>query len=129
MVNWRLNLAGDSLALGSWIFFILVVGRALIEPYREFADPTIIAGIILVIASVLFSHDGYVARMLVLTVFAIFFYENTGFTIFAIAASIGVIISSYYVGTPPRQITLGLLIGAIAITIGYFGAQLTLVLI
>ena len=49
--NWKKETARDFLGLSSIIFFLLVVARALIKPYRPFVDQMIIAGIVLLIIS------------------------------------------------------------------------------
>lgn len=123
--DWKKELVRDFLALGSWIFYILVIGRALIKPYRPFADQIIIAGVILLLVSWLFvlikkDYDGYVARGLILAVFTILFYEDRIFSIFAVAVLIGLIISSYFVGNNKVKIIKGLIIGGLASWISYY---------
>jgi hypothetical protein len=56
--DWKKKWARDFLALGSWVFFILVLARALIKPYRPLVDQVFIAGVVLVIAVFILKHDG-----------------------------------------------------------------------
>lgn len=128
--NLKRETARDFLALGSWIFFILVIARALIKPYRPFVDQIIIAGIILLILGFVFKDfDGYVAKALILVVFTILFYEDGVFTIFAIFALIGLIVSSYFVRNNKIKIIKGVVIGTIISIISYYLANFSLNLI
>ena len=113
--------ARDFLAIGSWVFYFLVLGRALIKFYRPFTDQIIIAGLILLILGFIFKkYDGYVARGLVLVVFTIIFYEHKIFTIFAVLVFIGMLISSYIVGNDKKKILLGGVIGGVVSLITYY---------
>jgi len=71
--NNKKEFARDFLALGSWVFFVLVIARAAIEPYRPFIDQVILAGVLLVVIGLIFKgkkfYDPYVARGLVLVIF------------------------------------------------------------
>lgn len=118
------NTARDFLAIGSWIFYILVIARVLIKPYRPFADQLIIAAIILLLLSLFIKDsDGYIARGLILAVFTSLFYQDNLFTLFAIIAFIGLIISSYFIGSSKIKIIKGLILGIISSAIGYYLAN------
>lgn len=122
--NKKKEFARDFLALGSWVFFVLVIVRAAIEPYRPFIDQLIIAGVLLVVVGLVFRrkkfYDPYVARGLVLVVFTTIFYNSRIFSIFVILIMIGLIISSYVVGNKWKKINLGLIIGAIVSIISWY---------
>jgi len=123
---WGRELARDFLALGSWIFYVLVA-RSAILPYRPFVDQLVIAGIILVVAVFILSSgklkfDGYVARTFVLVWFTVLFYQDTGFSVFAVLAFLGVIVSSRYVGNDWKKIIFGVVVGLVAVVVGYYGA-------
>lgn len=119
--NWKKEVARDFLSLGSIVFFVLVVARALIKPYRPFVDQMIVAGLTLFILSfILKDSDNYIARSLILVVFTVLFYEDNVFTLFAILALVGVIISSYYSGTSKSQIFNGLINGIASSGVGYY---------
>tara|TARA_Y100000310_G_scaffold268354_1_gene280920 strand:- start:1331 stop:1732 length:402 start_codon:yes stop_codon:yes gene_type:complete len=128
--DFKKETARDFLALGSWIFYILVIARALIQPYRPFVDQMVIAGILLLIINLLIkNYDSYISRGLILVVFTILFYNNQMFSIFAILALIGIIISSYFVGNNKIKILKGGIIGAIVTAIAYYLANFSLNLI
>ncbi len=126
--DWKKELARDFLALGSWIFYILVVARAWIRPYRPFIDQVIIAGIILIILSfIIKDNENYVARGLVLTFFIILFYKDPTFSFFAILVMIGLLVSSYIIGNDIKKITKGTITGVVVIAISYWLASLNIV--
>ena len=119
------EMARDVLALGSWVFYVLVIGRALIKPYRPFVDQLVIAAFVLVVIGFFISKvDWYVARGLVLAVFTILFYEDAVYSGFAVVASVLLIVSSKYVGTDLRKILFGVVVGTIAVFAGYYGVLL-----
>ena len=113
------ELARDFLAIGSWVFYALVLARSLIEPYWAFATPLIAAaGVLLASTYLLTKHSAYTARAFVLVYFTTQFYQDTAFSIFAWMLFIGVPISAYINKQNTKQITQGLLIGVAAILIG-----------
>lgn len=123
--NWKKETARDVLALGSWVFYLLVIARALIKPYRPFADHLVIAAVVLlIIGLVVKDFDGYVSRALVLVVFTSLFYESMRFTIFASLIGIGLVISSWYVGSSRLSIVKGIGAGLIAVVVGYYAPGL-----
>lgn len=123
--SWKHELARDFLALGSWIFYILVLARSAIRPYRPFVDHLVIAGVLLVLAVFIFkNHEGYVSRTLVLVWFTIIFYNDLGFSVFAVLAFLGVIASSKYTGSDWKKIVFGVVVGLVAVVVGYYGSFL-----
>jgi hypothetical protein len=122
---WREQVARDFIAVGSWVFYILIFGRALIRPFRPLTDQLFFGALLLILAKYLVRrHDQYVARGVVLAVAVIIFYENITFSIFIVAASVGLIIASRRLGSAWRDIAMGLLIGgiaaAIAVLVGHY---------
>ena len=115
------EISRDVLALGSWVFYVLVIGRALIKPYRPFVDQLVIAGIFLLVVGIFYKDwEGYVARGLVLLIFTSLFYWDLGFMIFAIFAELGIVWSSRLSGRGWKEILLGLVIGGLASFISWF---------
>lgn len=111
----------DFFSLGSWVFYALVVFRALIKPYRPFSDEVIIAAVVLLLINIFIKeYDGYTARGLILVVFTIIFYQNKTFSIFAVLVFIGLIVSSYIVGNSRSRIIKGLIIGIICAVVSYY---------
>ena len=127
MKNWKKEAARDVLALGSWIFYLLVVGRALIKPYRPFVDQIVIAAVVLILAGLIFvKWEKYVARGLVLAFFTSLFYEDALFTGFSILVFGLMIVSSKMVGNSWKEIVFGILIGGVGILAGWFGGGISL---
>ena len=119
------EIARDVLALGSWVFYLIVIARALIKPYRPFADQIIIAAIVLILIGLVYKNwDGYVARALVLVVFTTIFYQSMIYGIFVSLVGMVLIYSSWYVGNTSKKIFYGLVVGVISIVVGYYGAGL-----
>lgn len=119
--TWKQELARDFLALGSWIFYILVIARASIVPYRPFLDQLIIAAIpIIAFQLFLKKPDYYIARVVPLAVFTIIFYNSSSFTIFAIIIGLLMIPASHIAKNHKIEIFYGLILGAIAAAIGYY---------
>ena len=128
--NFRKELARDFLALGSWVFYILVMGRAFIKPYRPFVDQIVIAGIILLIINIILKKDNsYLTRGLILVVFTILFYNDYIFTTFAIVIFLGLIITSYNIDKSKMKILKQIIIGTLITAISYYLATFSLDLI
>ena len=118
--NLKKEIARDVLALGSWVFYLIVTVRALIKPYRPFADQIIIAAIVLILVGWVYKDwDGYVSRALVLVVFTSIFYQSMIYTIFVSLIGLILIYSSRYVGNSTKKIFHGLVVGAISILVSY----------
>jgi hypothetical protein len=121
MYNWKKESARDLIALGSWIFFVLVIGRALIKPYRPFVDEMVIAGILIFLISLFYKEiDFYVVRSFVIMLFTSLFYNNSTFSFFAILAFVGVCFSRYYLKEDFIEIFKGLIVGIIVSLGGYY---------
>lgn len=119
--GWLKEVSRDALALGSWVFFLLVIGRAFIGPYYPFAYQLIISAITLVLISLIFrDYEGYVARALVVGILTVIFYEDFGFGVFTGLIFIGVVFASWYLGNNWKRIVYGLIIGGIGAGLGYY---------
>jgi|TARA_Y100000034_G_scaffold97892_1_gene119684 hypothetical protein len=120
--DWKKEISRDVLAFGSIVFYVLVVVRALIKPYRPFVDSLVVAILVLILLSIFIkNYDSYIARGFILAFFTSVFYQDKLFTIFASFLFFGLIFSSYYIGTEKSKILKGLIFGAISIAIGYYG--------
>jgi hypothetical protein len=128
--TWRFEIARDVLALGSWIFYALVLARALIGPFWLFFWQLAIAGIaviILISASGFrkgLEFDSYVSRGLILLVLTIIFYQNSAFSLFAAFIYVLLLASSWLLGKSWKEIALGFATGAVASGIGYWLAPI-----
>jgi hypothetical protein len=129
--SWKKELARDLLALGSIIFYLLVMLRALIGkngiPHYTILYSLIISAITLFIL-ILFvkDSDAYLARGLILVFFTIQFYNYTYYTIFASLIYLAMIYSSYYLGFKTNSIIKGLISGVVSTALGYYFALLIL---
>lgn len=119
--SWLKELSRDYLAIGSWIFYILVIARAAIQPYRPFLDQLIIAALPVIILQLITKKPNYyLARVIPLATFTILFYDSTRFTIFAMLIALLLIPASYFAKNHKIEILYGLVIGAVATLIGYY---------
>lgn len=117
----------DLLALGSWVFYVIVLARAFIDVYRPFIDYLIIAAAILVISSAIVKdYDGYTARVIVLVVFTSNFYNSLFFTIFSSVIAALMIVASYNLKTSKKSILQAALVAGIAIGVAFLAVNVYL---
>jgi|GEM_PF-3574299 len=114
--EWLKNISRDLLSLGSIVFYILVVGRAMIYPYYLFLTELLVAAILLfAIYLYIKEFDTYTARALILTVLTSHFYESFTFSLFAASAFILIVVSSVYIGNDKKEITKGIIFAVISL--------------
>jgi hypothetical protein len=119
------ELARDILALGSWVFYSLVVIRAVIGPFELFLNRLLIAAAFLLMVDVFYNgYDKYLARGLVLATFTCLFYENLQYSIFVTFLYVGMIMCSDYLGRKGKEIMNGIVFGLVASGLGYYLAVL-----
>lgn len=112
--------ARDSLALGSIVFLILVVARALLGPYLNLVYQLIISSIALLILSFFIKDFEYhLALGFVLIVFTLLFYNYLPYHIFSVIVYIIMIISAMYLGDTKKRIIKGVVLGIISTVVGY----------
>ncbi|MFT4310717.1 MAG: hypothetical protein ACMXYC_03725 [Candidatus Woesearchaeota archaeon] len=109
----------DLLGLGSWIMYLLVLARSMIDMYRPFVDQMLIAGMFLLLLYFTIPHNGYTARIIVIAYFTSLFYQSTGFTIFISIITLLIIYSALQHDTK-KNIVIGCIIGGTATALGYF---------
>jgi len=123
--DWKREIARDILALGSIVFFILVFARSLIGPFEILVFQLLFSGSVFILAALFFdNYDGYVSRALALTVFLSLFYQDNGFSFFAVLAFVGLIVSANYLGSARGRVLKGVVVGVVATVVGYFLAPL-----
>jgi hypothetical protein len=111
----------DLLALGSWVFYLIVIIRALIGPFRPFIDQLLIAGACLLLLQWwVREQEHYLARGIVLAFFTSMFYQDFLFTGFASLIVLGMMVSSYALHRSMKNIFLGLFVGIVSILAGWF---------
>ena len=119
--DWKRELARDFLAIGSWVFFVIIIARLAIGPYLPCIWQLLLAGIFLVIFLLIFKKaDSYVARGVALAILASLFYNNLHFTVFVAVAFLGLCIAAWHLGSKCKNILFGLLLGLISIALGYY---------
>jgi len=125
MTNWIKEIERDILALGSIIFYFLVIGRALVGPFWALFTQLIIAAVIFIIIFILTKKfDTYISRGFILALFTSLYYESIIYSVFASTILILIIISSYHLGNPLRKIMLGIFVGLLCSAAGFFGEKL-----
>lgn len=123
--NWKEEIARDILALGSCIFYALVIARAAIKPYHPFLEQLIIAGLFLIAVN-LFTKDckGYLSRGFVIAFLTTLFYSSLEYTIFVWVIFAGMIASAYYSKYGVRTILIELAVGLAATGLSYYLASI-----
>jgi len=118
--NIKKEIARDFIALGSIIFYVLVVARSIIGPYSLFINQLLISALVLFVFSMLIKEqDGYVARGFVLLVLISLFYSDDLFSGFATLVFLVMVYSSNYLGSSWNRIFTGLVSGAVSVAVGY----------
>lgn len=116
--EWLKELARDFIALGSIPFLVLTIVRvSVIRIYYPLQF--IISSILFLILNAVFKGEMRLGIGLILLTFTSIFYHHLLFTVFALFAYIGMIISSAYLERGRRQILRGILLGAISAGTGY----------
>jgi len=118
--NWFKKFARDFVALGSPVFFVLVLARVsmLSKPY--YLSQFIIAGVIFFLLMILFKSDLYSGLGFVVLVFTSLYYNDLKFSIVAILIYFGLIASLIYLKTEKNKVIKGILFGAIGTAISYY---------
>lgn len=122
--NWKREIARDSLALGSLLFYAIVIIRAIIGEYLPFVYQLVIAIIVLFLLSRVIKGDHYLARGIILFIFTSLFYNDKLFTIFAFVLMVILIASLNYLGVKRNVILNGLLLGIASTAISYYVSPL-----
>jgi|TARA_B100001971_G_scaffold212820_1_gene244023 hypothetical protein len=119
--DWKYELARDSMAFGSILFYIIVIARAIIGDYMIFVYQLLIAIAILILSSLIIKNTNhYIARTFVLVVFTSLFYKDALFTIFAVLLWLFMIGSAFYMKENKKSIFKGIILGIIAALVGYY---------
>ena len=115
------EVARDFLALGSWVFYLIVLVRATLGPFYPFIYQLVFsAAVLIVLSSFIKDYDGYLARALLLGALTTLFYSYVNFGIFMSLIYIGMIISSNYLGSSNIRIIKGISLGVVSVVLGYY---------
>lgn len=118
--EWLQELARDFVALGSPVFFILVLVRLAILPDYLFLSQFFFAGTILISSMFVFKQNIYSGLGLILLVFLILYYKDFRFSVFIILAYLGLAGSLFYLKKDWKKILLGILFGGLSVGISYY---------
>ena len=119
--NWKYEIARDTMAFGSILFYLIVIARATIGKYMPFVYQLLIALAILAISSfIIKSTNHHIARAFVLVVFTSLFYKDNLFTFFAALLWIFIIGAAFYIKVNKKSIAKGIILGVIAALISYY---------
>ena len=119
--DWKYEIARDSMAFGSILFYFIVIIRAIIGEYMPFVYQLLIAITILIILSLVIKNaNHHLARAFVVVVFTSLFYKDVPFTIFAALVWIFMIGSAFYIKENKKSIYRGIVLGIIAALVGYY---------
>ena len=112
--RWLHEVQRDLMALGSVVFYALVLGRALVGPFWDLATPLLVVGVALLAVHVLLSQaDLYLTRALIVAVLVTRHYGDIVFAMFASAAFVLMLLSARSLGRSRSSIVQGLALGVV----------------
>src|SRR3989344_2501294 len=103
--------ARDFIALGSPVFFILVIARISFLSHYEYLSQFAIAGILFLILFFLFNANMHSGLGFIVLTFTTLYYDDLKFSVFAFFIYIGLIASLIYLEREEREIFLGTFLG------------------
>ena len=123
--DWKYEIARDSMAFGSILFYLIVLVRSLIGEYLVFVYQLLIALAILILSSFIIKDTNHhLARALVVVVFTSLFYKEAFFTFFAALVWVFIVGSAFYIKEKKESIIKGIILGIIAVLAGYWLSSL-----
>lgn len=118
--KWIKQAERDVLALGSVVFYFLVIGRALVGPFWDLFTPLIIVAVILVTVNQFYKDiDLYLTRAMVVGSMTTQHYSDVIFGLFALVLLAVMVFASYNQGNSRPKIIRGLMLGLVLSTIFY----------
>ncbi len=119
--DWKYEIARDSMAFGSILFYLIVIVRAIIGKYMPFVYQLLIAIAILAISSFIIKNTNHhIARALVLVTFTSLFYKDNLYTVFASLLWLFIVGSAFYIKISKKSIYKGIILGIIATVVSYY---------
>ena len=119
--DWKYEIARDSMAFGSILFYLVVMARSTIGEYLTFVYQLLIALAFLIISSFFIKKaNHHLARAFVLVVFTSLFYKDAPFTVFAALVWVFMIGSAFYIKENKKSIYRGIVLGVIASLVSYY---------
>jgi len=119
--DWKYEIARDSMAFGSILFYLIVLVRSTIGEYLTFVYQLLIALAFLMLSSFFIKKaNHHLARAFVLVVFTSLFYKDAPFTVFAALVWVFMIGSAFYIKENKKSVYRGIVLGIIASLVGYY---------
>jgi len=118
------EIARDIIALGSPIFFVLVVARIYLLSNFEYLSQFLIAGILFLVLFFIFKADIYSGLGLIVLIFTMIYYNDLKFGIFGTLLYAALILSLVYLNKGKKEILLGVVLGAVSALISYFAVKM-----
>lgn len=115
--------ARDLIALGSPVFFIIVLARIFLLSDYNYLSQFIIGALIFFPLMFLLKANMYSGLGLIVLIFTTLFYNNLKFTIFGIAVYLTLLISLIYLKYDKKKVIMGATLGAISTAISYYSIQ------
>ena len=119
--NWKQELARDSMAFVSILFYFIVIIRAIVGKFMPFVYQLLIALAILIILSFIIKKaNRHIAMAFILVVFTSLFYQDNLFTVFAVLLWIFMIGAAFYIKEKKEAVGKGIILGLIAALASYY---------
>lgn len=116
--------ARDLIALGSWIFFIIVVVRIYLLSNYSYLSQFIVGALVFFPLIFLFGANMYAGLGLIILIFTTLFYNNLNFTIFGIFIYLLLLVSLIFLKYDKMKVLKGVLFGLAATGISYYVVNL-----
>ncbi|HEX9594950.1 MAG TPA: hypothetical protein VF996_02385 [Candidatus Saccharimonadales bacterium] len=123
--SWTWEIQRDILALGSPVFYFLVIARALVGPFWDLANPLLVlAPVIYLISRSKLEADLYLSRALLMITVITMHYGDWKFGVFSGLIWLGMVKAASNLGRSKQQVTGGILLGAALAIVGAWIANL-----
>lgn len=123
-IEYLKDLARDLIALGSPIFFTVVIARVYFLSNWAYLSQFIIAGVLFYAAAIILKTNKRAGLGIVLLIFLTIYYNDPQFTWFARGLFILFIGAIYYLEKQKLEIAKSIAIGLIATGISYYSVEL-----
>ena len=115
--------ARDLIALGSLVFFIIVIARIYLLSNYSYLGQFVLSALIFFPLMFLLKANMYAGLGLIVLIFTTLFYNNLNFTIFGIAIYLLLLASLIYLKYDKKKVIIGVILGAISTGISYYSIQ------
>ena len=119
--NLKQEIASDSMAFGSILFYFIVIIRSVIGKYMPFVYQLLIAlAILIVLSFVIKKANHHIARAIPLVIFTSLFYQENLFTVFAALLLVFMLGAAIYIKEKKEAVVKGIVLGLIASLASYY---------